>query len=337
MHEYEHTTWLKFRKEFQNKICVSVENNHLYLKTGSSNIELVAIEIPERTVTNDPLFIAGFKDGDTILIVDGFSDISFEFLANEDSASYITLASVPYERATPVNFYSLLLTLGFSFLICFSFSLLHLSFCIYTFKEHTAMYNKRKASTLITRIASVQRPMTPLGSSASMRSDENSFVPVDEEGRKLLYSYEDDGDMSSPFSTFGAGYNSDKSKHLFIKIKTIVDGIAISLMISTSLNNLLSLIGIVINYALVNQSKLFSQEEYGIEFFLTTCQIGVVFDLGILLAFVAMVLVQIMHPKAKSRRVWLWVVMYGISSVIHIIWLVFCLYFNWFGAEFNTI
>ena len=93
------------------------------------------------------------------------------------------------------------------------------------------------------------------------------------------------------------------NKHLFIKIKTIVDGIVISLMISTSLNNLFSLIGIVINYALVNQSKLFSQEEYGIEFFLTTCQIGVVFDLGILLAFVVMVLVQIMHPKAKSRRV----------------------------------
>ncbi|EFC48999.1 predicted protein [Naegleria gruberi] len=338
MHEYEHTTWLKFRKEFQKKICVSVEDNHLYISTGERGIQLVALEMPGRTLENDPLFIAGIKYDDEVLIVDGFSDISFEFNEGDESASYITLASVPFERATPVNFYALLLTLGFSFLICFSFSLLHLSFCIHTWREHNAMYSKRKASILINRVASLQRPIGPLSSSTgsiTIQDSDTNIVGVDEEGRQLLYSYGDDEEAmngSEPTTTV-----KSSKIHKFIKIKSIVDTIAILLMSCTTLNNSLALIGIIMNYSLFNQTKLFPQEQFGIQFFLLECQLAVVFDFAIVLALLALFVVQMTHPKGKSRRVWLWVVMYAVSTFIHLVWLAFCIYFNWFGPDYQTI
>ncbi|KAG2392678.1 hypothetical protein C9374_011403 [Naegleria lovaniensis] len=336
MHEYEHTTWLKFKKEFLKKICVSVEDNHLYISTGNSDIEFIALEMPGRTLQNDPLFITGIKDGDYVIIADGFSDISFEFIEGQDEAAYMTLSSVPFERATPVNFYSLLLMLGFSFLICFSFSVLHLSFCIYTFKEHTAMQKKRKASILINRVASLQRPLAPHSTNNSQQSLQDAdVIGIDEEGRKLFYSYEDDEEAMSTNSLTGTAQST--RIYRFIQVKTVIDGIAIFLMICTSLNNVIALIGIVMNYSLFNQTKLFSQNEYGIQFFLFECQLGVLFDAASILALIAMFVVQLIHPKGKSRRVWLWVVMYIISTFIHLIWLAFCLYFNWFGTEYATV
>lgn len=303
LYRYEHTTWLKANYLFLPYVCITPNKNSLSVKSNIGSYNLYEI--------SPGIFKPGYKTGPNSTFIIKENNQLFSFNSHDQKSIYFFVDQTTFERIDD--------SLSYSFIIFFYPSLFILMIlgtvfhCVYSSVEMNV-------------ITSVAKP------------NKGKYVVMNEFLEDYLINEEERIEKVTPkkkdYEIF------DQSKNWKYRLIYVFQLLIIAIFNILCLINFVSLIGILVNFFIINPTKLYEQTGGGIAVFTSLPIASLVITSLLIVCWFLLIAYRIyicLSFKKPILEIFGFAILIGYTLflTINILFIILLMKFNWFGPFFN--